>query len=143
MDRDLANGTRRLGAGVCLRRTGSNGSLASDDVLPKSTQSDILRPLKQILWDAEKNAHLHEERGVCFEDVLLALERGALLGLLDHPNQARYPGQKLMVVEIADYAYLVPYVEAEEYLFLKTVIPSRKATRDYLPRKGADHETDH
>jgi hypothetical protein len=112
-------------------------------VLPKSTQSDTVGLLKQILWDAEKNAHLHEERGVCFEDVLLALERGALLDLLDHPNQAKYPGQKMMIVEIGDYAYLVPYVEAEDYLFLKTVIPSRKATREYLPRKGVDRETDH
>ena len=97
--------------------------------------------MKQILWDAEKNALLHHQRGVCFEDVLLALERGALLDRLEHPNQAKYPGQKMMVVEIAEYAYLVPYVETEEYLFLKTVIPSRKATRQYLPRKGVDHET--
>jgi hypothetical protein len=98
--------------------------------------------LKQILWDVDKNALLHQERGVCFEDVLLALERGALLDRLDHPNQAKYPGQKMMIVEIADYAYLVPYVETEGYLFLKTVIPSRKATRQYLLRKGVDHETD-
>ena len=76
--------------------------------------------MKQILWDTDKNSTLHRERGVCFEDVLLALERGALLDRLEHPNQGKYPGQKIMVVEIEQYAYLVPYIETEAYLFLKT-----------------------
>jgi hypothetical protein len=98
--------------------------------------------VKEFSWDAEKNALLHEERGVCFEDILVALERGALLDVLEHPNQAKYPGQKIMVVEVAEYAYLVPYVENGDQLFLKTVIPSRKATREYLPRKGVEHETE-
>jgi hypothetical protein len=96
--------------------------------------------VKQILWDTDKNALLLRERKACFEDVLLALERGALLDRLDHPNQERYPGQRILVVEINEYAYLVPYVETDEYLFLKTIIPSRKATRDHLGKKGTDHE---
>ena len=98
--------------------------------------------MKQMLWDAEKNAALFRERKVCFEDVLFALERGALLDRLEHPNQSKYPGQYILVVEINEYAYLVPFVETDEYLFLKTIIPSRKATRDYLGRKGSEHEAD-
>ena len=109
--------------------------------MPKGTQSNNLIILKQILWDTDKNSTLHRERGVCFEDVLLALERGALLDRVEHPNQRKYPGQKIMVVEIVQYAYLVPYIETEDYLFLKTVIPSRKATRQYLSQKGGEHET--
>jgi hypothetical protein len=98
--------------------------------------------VKQILWDYDKNTVLRKDRNVCFEDVLFALERGDLLDRLDPPNQAKYPGQKMMIVKIADYAYLVPYVEAEEYIFLKTIIPSRKATQKYLSSQGGIHETD-
>ena len=97
---------------------------------------------KQILWETDKNTRLKRARGVCFQDVLRALEHGALLDRLEHPNSARYPGQKIMVVEMDRYAYLVPYVETEEHLFLKTIIPSRKATRQYLRQKGPDHATD-
>ena len=98
--------------------------------------------LRQILWDTDKNAILLRERGVCFEDVLLALEKGALLDNLEHPNQERYPGQRMLVVEINEYAYLVPYIETDEYLLLKTVIPSRKATRKYLGGGGTRDEAD-
>ena len=96
--------------------------------------------MKQILWDVDKNSTLHRERGICFEDVLLSLEHGALLDNLEHPNQSKYPGQKIMIVEIERYAYLVPYVETENYLFLKTVIPSRKATKQYLAKKETENE---
>ena len=98
--------------------------------------------MKQILWDTDKNALLLQERGVCFEDVLLALEKGTLLDNLEHPNQEKYPGQRMLIVEIAKYAYLVPYIETDEYLFLKTVIPSRKATRKYLGGQGDTDEAD-
>ncbi len=97
--------------------------------------------MKQIVWDAEKNSLLQKERSVCFEDILLALAKGDLLDHLVHPNQGKYPGQSIMVVKIRDYAYLVPYVETEEYIFLKTVIPSRKATKKYLKKTGGRHET--
>jgi hypothetical protein len=73
--------------------------------------------------------------------VLHALERGALLDRLEHPNQGKYPGQKIMVVEIGHYGYLVAYIETEDYLFLKTVIPSKKATKQYLSQKGVNVET--
>ena len=98
--------------------------------------------MKQIVWDVDKNALLYTDRGVCFEDVLLALEQGALLDRLEHPNQEKYPGQRIMVVAIDQYAYLVPYVETDDYLFLKTIIPSRKPTKKYLVDKGDTNETE-
>jgi hypothetical protein len=91
--------------------------------------------MKPFRWSAEKNEALRAERGISFERIVVAVESGGLLDVLAHPNQARYPGQRVLVVSCDNYAYLVPVVEEEEYFFLKTVIPSRKATRDYL-RKG-------
>ena len=89
-------------------------------------------------WDPEKNERLKAERGVTFEEVVLHIDRGDLLGVYEHPNQERYPGQQVLVVRIGDYAYLVPFVESDEGRFLKTVVPSRKATRDFLG--GRDEE---
>lgn len=87
--------------------------------------------MKQINWNAEKNQLLMSERGVSFEDVLFALRSGRLLDDLVHPNNEN-PNQRMLVVEIDGYAWLVPYVENEEEIFLKSVIPSRKATKHYL-----------
>jgi len=78
---------------------------------------------------------LIKSRGISFEEIKVAVESGYLLDSYNHPNQKRYPGQKIMVVEIEDYAYLVPYVRDEEKIFFKTIIPSRKATKKYLRRK--------
>lgn len=86
-------------------------------------------------WDNEKNELLKNNRGVCFEQVVLLMERGEVLGTIEHPNQERYPGQKIAVVMIEAYAYLVPYVENDEDIFLKTIIPSRKATNKYVREK--------
>jgi uncharacterized DUF497 family protein len=83
-------------------------------------------------WDNEKNELLKNNRGVCFEQVVLLMERGEVLATIEHPNQERYPGQKMAVVMIDAYAYLVPYVEHNEDIFLKTIIPSRKATNKYV-----------
>jgi uncharacterized DUF497 family protein len=83
-------------------------------------------------WDDEKNKRLKIERGVCFEEVVVATQTDGLLQELRHPNQKTYPGQRIFVVEMNSYAYLVPFVENSEFYFLKTIIPSRKATRDYL-----------
>lgn len=91
--------------------------------------------MKYFDWDEEKNKTLSKERGISFEEIKVAAESGRLLDILDHPNQKRYPGQKIMVVEVEGYAYLVPYVRDEEKVFLKTIIPSRKATKKYLRRK--------
>ena len=72
------------------------------------------------------------ERGISFEDVVFALYSGGLLDDLVHPNREKYPNQRLFVVRIDDYAWLVPYLENDDEFFLKTVIPSRKATKRYL-----------
>ena len=88
--------------------------------------------MKSINWNTEKNLVLKESRGVCFEDVVFFIERGDILDDYLHPNQQEYPGQRIMIVGIGNYAYLVPYVENEKELFLKTIIPSRKATQKYI-----------
>ena len=83
-------------------------------------------------WSTEKNQQLIEQRGISFERVVAAIEQGGLVNVLEHPNQERYPGQSIYVVDVEQYVYLVPFVtEADGSRFLKTVIPSRKATRDY------------
>lgn len=73
-----------------------------------------------------------ETRGVSFEDVVFYLQQGTLLDDLEHPNPEKYSNQRLFVLEIDEYVYLVPYVENRNEIFLKTIIPSRKATRQYL-----------
>ena len=88
--------------------------------------------MKPIAWNSEKNALLKAERGVSFEDVVFHINAGEILETLDHPNQERYPGQQMHIVAIEGYAYLVPFVESEEEVFLKTIIPSRRATKSYL-----------
>jgi len=88
--------------------------------------------VKSIRWNADKSLSLKAERGVSFEEVLAAISQGGLLSVMDHPNRAKYGHQKMLVVRIQDYAYLVPYVESEEEIFLKSIMPSRKATRDFL-----------
>jgi uncharacterized DUF497 family protein len=91
--------------------------------------------MKPFRWDPVKNKTLMAERGVTFEQMTVAIENDGLLDLLKHPNSEKYPNQKVLVVEHDGYVYLIPFVEEDEYYFLKTVIPSRKATRDYL-KKG-------
>lgn len=88
--------------------------------------------MKPFRWSTDKNLELLAERGVSFEQVVVAIESGGLLDILAHPNTRKYPKQRLLVVTWDGYAYLVPYIEEAEYFFLKSVIPSRKATRDYL-----------
>jgi hypothetical protein len=88
--------------------------------------------VKYYAWSPEKNEELKQERGASFEDVVFHIEAGDEVDLFEHPNQTRYPGQKISVVLIEGYAYLVPFVEAGDEIFLKTIIPSRKATRHYI-----------
>ena len=96
--------------------------------------------MKPFRWSPEKNQALREARGVSFESIVIAVESGGLLDILAHPNQAKYPRQRVLVVACDSYVYLVPFVEEADYFFLKTVIPSRKATRDYLNQGDADVE---
>jgi hypothetical protein len=88
--------------------------------------------VKPMRWSAEKSLALKAERGVSFEEVLSAISQGGLIAVMDHPNRVKYRHQKMLVVRIQDYAYLVPYVESENEIFLKSIMPSRKATRHFL-----------
>lgn len=86
---------------------------------------------KPIDWDDSKNAQLLERYGIGFEEIVIALEQGNLLDNRTHPNDHKYAHQKQLVVQIEDYAYVVPYVDEKSYWFLKTFFPSRKATSKY------------
>jgi|SRR5215471_10134768 len=97
--------------------------------------------MKYFAWDEAKNDKLKAERGVGFEDVVFHIERGDVLDIVEHPNRERYPSQRLFVVRRDDYVYLVPFVEDEKFIFLKTIIPSRQATKRYLGEEPTDHET--
>ena len=91
--------------------------------------------MKLISWDPEKNALLKAQRGVSFEDVVFHIMAGDILNTIDHPNQKRYPDQQIHMIAIEEYVYLVPFIESEEDVFLKTIIPSRKATKAYRGTK--------
>jgi len=94
--------------------------------------------MKPFRWSPDKNDLLKQERGVSFEDITVAVEAGGLLEVVAHQNPAKYPCQRIMVVEVAGYAFLVPFVEEEDHFFLKTIIPSRKATRDFIAKESDD-----
>jgi hypothetical protein len=84
--------------------------------------------MKPFRWSAGKNEILQLQRGVSFEAVAVAIESGDLLDIVEHPNQARHPGQHSLVVLISGYAHLVPSIEADDHPLLKTISPSRKAS---------------
>ena len=86
----------------------------------------------EYTWDINKNALLKKHRGISFEEILQCVSEKKILDILEHPNQEKYPKQRIMVVECGGYAFHVPYVENEKGRFLKTIIPSRKSTRKYL-----------
>ena len=92
--------------------------------------------MKHINWNTEKSLKLKKLRGICFEDVVYYIEKGNVLHDYEHPNQRRYLGQRIMMIGVDNYAYLAPYFEDEEEIFLKTIIPSRKATEIYFERKS-------
>ncbi len=88
--------------------------------------------MKDLDWNTEKSEFLRKTRGICFEDIVFHIEHEDTLADYTHPNQQKYPGQRIMVVGVNNYAYIVPYVETDDTLFLKTNIPSRKATEKYF-----------
>ena len=104
-----------------FRRTPGVGRLKT-----KGTQRDTINHVKYFSWNDEKNATLIQERGISFEEIVFHIESGDVLDLLEHPNRDRYPNQQVFVVNVEGYAYLVPFVEDEQEVFLKTIIPSRK-----------------
>jgi hypothetical protein len=95
--------------------------------------------MKPFRWSPEKNETVRAGLGISFESIVVSIEAGGLLDILAHPNQAKYPRQRVLVVACDNYVYFVPFFE-EGYFFLKTVIPSRKATRDYLNQGETDAE---
>ena len=86
-------------------------------------------------WDPEKNEWLKEKRGISFEKIVFHLSQGDLWKVSDHPDLEKYPDQRIYFVIVDGYIYLVPNVKEEKGIFLKTIIPSRKATRDYKKEK--------
>lgn len=110
-------------------------------MLPQGTQRDNSSVMYYYQWSIEKNEQLKADRGLSFEQVVMHIEGGDLLGVYEHPNQIRYPGQQILIVRVGVYAYVVPFVESDDGRFLKTVIPSRKATRKYLGGANAENET--
>ena len=84
-----------------------------------------------IKWNEEKNQILKMQRGIGFEQILDKIESGEILGRKIHPNKKKYPNQQIFIIEIDSYIYYVPYVENNDEIFLKTIIPSRKLRKHY------------
>ena len=97
--------------------------------------------VKRYVWNREKNQRLKAERSISFEEVLIHIANGDILDIIEHPNQEKYAGQRIFIIHIRDYAWLVPFVETETETFLKTIIPSRKATAQYLRGGKSDDST--
>lgn len=94
--------------------------------------------MKTFHWSSLKNEILRDSRGISFENIVVSIESGGLLDVLAHPNKGKYPRQRIFVVACDNYVFLVPFVEEKDCFFLKTIIPSRKATKEYLDQ-GDDH----
>ena len=91
--------------------------------------------MKHFNWNNEKNEELLKDRGISFEEVVFCIMNDGLLDIIEHPNKSKYPNQNIFIVNIDDYVCLVPFVEEDEIIFLKTIIPSRKMTKKYLGEK--------
>ena len=91
--------------------------------------------MKTLIWNEDKNERLKIGRGVSFEDAENCLEQGKVLDVINHPNQLKHEGQKVFILEIRNYAYLVPFIEFVDEIILITMIPSRKMTKKYLREK--------
>lgn len=89
-------------------------------------------------WNDEKNKLLKETRNISFERIVLAISQNKILEVYNHPNENRYPNQKIYEIEINNYVYLVPFIEDGDEIFLKTIIPSRKATKKFKKNKNED-----
>jgi uncharacterized DUF497 family protein len=88
--------------------------------------------MKLFDWNNDKNEWLRHERGISFEDIVYHLTHGGLLDVLEHPNRQQYPGQRIFIVDVEGYACMIPFVEDDQVIFMKTIIPSRKMTKLYL-----------
>ena len=92
--------------------------------------------MKYVAWEPKKNERLKTERGISFEEVIEAIVDEQVIGRFPHPNQERYPSQQVYVVAVDEYVYIIPFVEDEENIFLKTIYPSRKYTKKYIEKGG-------
>jgi len=101
-------------------------------LLTIGTHRGTLILMSEFDWSDEKNEMLERTRQVCFEDAVVCIQNGDVLDVIRHPNRKRYPNQNIIVLNVGGYVWLVPYVKAKGVRFLKTIIPSRKATREYL-----------
>src|SRR6266850_4662021 len=109
-------------------------------VLVRHTLCYTNRSVKYFTWDDAKNEKLKADRGIGFEEIVFLIGQGHVLDILEHPNQQRYGGQRIFVIQRDDYVYLVPFVEDDKLIALRTIIPSRKATKQYLEKEPDDHE---
>jgi len=91
--------------------------------------------MRKFRWNVEKNEKLADQRGITFEEIVERIESGVKVFDTEHPNKQKYPNQRILIVELDGYAYMVPYVIEEDGYFLKTIIPSRKATKKYFGEK--------
>ncbi|MFC1888388.1 BrnT family toxin [Thermodesulfobacteriota bacterium] len=88
--------------------------------------------MKYFTWDIKKNEKLQRGRGISFEEIVFHIKRGDVLDILEHPNPEKYEGQKIFLIQVDEYVYLIPFLETGNEVILKTIIPSRKATKQYL-----------
>ena len=91
--------------------------------------------MKEYEWNNEKNEKLKQERGISFEEIIIAIENRNAIDVVPHPNQEKYPNQNVYIVNLNEYIFLIPFVENGNIIFLKTIIPSRKATKQYLKKR--------
>ena len=91
--------------------------------------------VKPVNWNDEKNATLIRERGISFDQVVYEMANGRIISIIENPNQTAYPNQQLLLVNINKYIYCVPFVENEKEIFLKTIYPNRKLTKELLGEK--------
>jgi len=82
-------------------------------------------------WEPAKNRKLIRSRGISFEDVIIALEQGNLIDVVEHQNKKKYPDQYIIIFEVYDYVYCVPCIQDREVFFLKTIFPDRKRNKKY------------
>ncbi|REL33506.1 DUF4258 domain-containing protein [Rhodohalobacter sp. SW132] len=91
--------------------------------------------MRYFNWNEEKNRLLKKSRNISFEEIVLSIDSGGLLDIVEHHDQSKYPNQKLLIVEVENYAYVVPFLLSDETYFLKTIYPSRKATQTYINKE--------
>jgi uncharacterized DUF497 family protein len=91
-------------------------------------------------WNPDKNEWLKKNRNISFEEIIFHMSRGDIWKAADHPDQSKYPGQKIYFVIVDEYIYIVPFIVEKDFIFLKTIIPNRKATKDFRSEREKTHE---